>query len=209
MNHLNYNDTILNSKSYVYIDNIVLNEKIKKNLACFNKYICNFLNIPVIENLDLNQRTTEKEKMIKVKKNINYIKSHKEFFQISSKINHKKIIELLENPGKKQPSIMEIAKKLDVKYITLYRYVRYVLRYHYLKSNRLNNKSRSMQVNYQTIYFCDFFSMAYREIIMFLINATSATFFGFPIFIICLYFSFRYASCCDATNAIIYSALHA
>lgn len=155
---LNYNDTILNSKSYEYIDKHVLDQNINKILVIYNKYLCDSLNISNSDNLYLYLKRDEQDKLIKVQKNINFINRYNKYFPSTSKLDHKKIIELLEKQGKRQPSIMEISKLLKCRYITLYRYVRNVLLYRFVKSNRINYKSTSMQINYQTIYFSDFFS---------------------------------------------------
>lgn len=158
IDNLNYNDTILNSKSYLYLDVAILNQKIDKNLELFNKYICKYLGIKEIINLDIMKKTEDTDNIKLINSHIQHISHNSKYYPSTSKIDFVKIQELLEKKGKNQLSVKEISKILNYKYMTVYRAVRKILRYKFLKSNRLNNKSNSESVKYQTIYYCDYFS---------------------------------------------------
>lgn len=157
-NLLFFNDTITNSKSYTYIDNNILVEKIDKNLNLFNNFLCKNLEINVIDNVDIKNKNIENEKAKKIESHIKYIKDNSRFFPKTSLIDFNRVIELLKYSSNNQLNLKQISKKLDYKYITLYRAVKNVLRYRYLKSNRVNVKSTKINAEYQIMYFCDCFS---------------------------------------------------
>lgn len=156
-NHIVILDTIKIGKSYEYINEESIVEKMKFVLSDFNNYL-----FKSIESINLNEFRIFKEntndvELLNLEQKIDFIEKNKKHYPSTSKIDFNKVNKLLNDNNKKAPNLREIAKKLNYKYITLYRAVKKYMGYRYLKSNRLNFKSNNNHHNYQLIYFCEIF----------------------------------------------------
>lgn len=88
---------------------------------------------------------------------LEFVKEHKKYFPVTSQINFDLLYDLLTNYKNKQPTIKELSHKMDIKYCTLYRAVKFLLGFRFKKCNRINNRSINKDSSLQHIYFIDNF----------------------------------------------------
>lgn len=156
--HFTMQDSIINSAGYYLFAKNIIHTKIENSLKIFKRFLSETNNIEIDDDFKLN---IEESKYIDndiIDKKIKFIKEHERLFPSISKIDFKRVIQILENKNQSQMSLKQISLKLNYKYITLYRAVRYILGYRYINSSRLNIKSSTMTNKYQTIYFSEIFS---------------------------------------------------
>lgn len=156
--NLTFLDTIKDSKIYISQGKDAITFKINLIIRHFSNYLSAITKLNIFLDTNYFNNTEEDHKYQRIKQKIELIKNNSKHFPSSSKFDDDKIIKLINFSNKKKYTIKEISKILNYPYSTLLLYVKNILCFRYVKCNRLNYRSLSIDNKYQHIYFCDNFS---------------------------------------------------
>lgn len=153
-----FKDTIINGAAYSKYHRAMLIELINKSLRIFKNYLFEAIGVESTYFFKLTENDDDNEVLKKEDNYIKFIKGNSNVYPKTSKIDFKKVREMLYSTKKSQKSIKKIAIELNYPYFTLLRAVKKIMKFRFIKCNRLNKNSNSLKNDYQVIYFTNTFS---------------------------------------------------
>lgn len=151
-------DSIINGKITKNLPKTRLIHDVCNALTIFKKYLFNLINVESTDLFSIFDNNDNSYETNLIERKIKFIKENSIIYKSTSKIDFEKVREMLESKNKSQISLKKIAVKLKYPYITLYRAIRKIMGYRYLKSSRLNIKSNNEKSDYEIIYFSNILS---------------------------------------------------
>lgn len=139
-----------------------LNELCKNSLEMFKVHVFKDVKFfpkeyegkqDVLSLLEINFEESEKDS-----DRVSFVKNHPEYFPVLSTIDFELLRSKMTTYVLKQPTITELAEEFKVSYNIMYRAIKFVLNFKYIKCSRLNVKSHSKLNDLQFLLFFKYFS---------------------------------------------------
>lgn len=134
-------------------------DKIKDNISK------NYSSNQITQNAENNEKLSELRMVdIDIDENnyeqdrIKFVKNHPEYYPVLSTLDFEMLKKRMTEYKLKQPTILELADEFNVSYNIMYRAIKFVLDFKYLKCSRLNVKSESKLNDLQFLLFYKYYS---------------------------------------------------